>query len=114
MIVMRTLIIINSERFGIDDKELGDLLICSFLRKLWANKQKPDAIIFYHTGVKLLTKKSQILDALEALSKAGVDLIICGTCAGYYDVKDEIQYGRVSDMTEIVRLIMDADKVITP
>ena len=111
---MKTVIIINSERFGMGDVELGEKLIGSFLRKLWANESKPDAMIFYHTGVKLLTKESQILDALEALSKDGVELIVCGTCAGYYDVKDDIQYGRVSDMTEIVRLIMDADKVITP
>ena len=110
---MKTVIIMNCERFGIGDEDLGKKLIGSFLRKLWANETKPGAIIFYHTGVKLLTKESHVLDALEALSKDGVDLIVCGTCAGYYGVKDNIRYGRVSDMTEIVQLIIDADKVIT-
>ena len=111
---MKTVVILNSERFGVGDIDLGEKLIGSFLRKLWANDKKPDALIFYHTGVKLLTKNSLVLDVLEALSKSGVDLIVCGTCAGYYNIRDDIQFGRVSDMTEIVRLIMNAEKVVTP
>lgn len=111
---MNTVVIINNERFGVGDTDLGDKLIGSFLRKLWASEVKPDTVIFYHTGVKLLTKGSQALDAIEGLAKAGVDLVACGTCIGYYDVRDEIMFGRVSDMGEIVGLIMSADKVVTP
>ena len=111
---MKTVFIFNNERLGIGDEELGEELIGSFLRKVWANDEKPDVMIFYHAGVKLLIKESPVLDAMEALSKAGVDLIVCGTCAGYYKVRDDIQFGRISDMTEIMRLIMAADKVVTP
>ena len=111
---MKTVFVFNNERLGIGDKELGEKLIGSFLRKVWANDEKPDVMIFYHAGVKLLIKDSPVLDAIEALSKAGVDLVVCGTCAGYYNVRDDIQFGRISDMTEIVRLIMAAEKVVTP
>ncbi len=111
---MSTVVIINSERFGVNDADLGEKLLGSFLRKIWANTVKPDTMIFYHAGVKLLTKSSQVLDAIEGLSKAGVDLVACGTCVGYYDVRDEVMFGRVGDMAEIVGLIMSADKVVTP
>jgi intracellular sulfur oxidation DsrE/DsrF family protein len=111
---MNTVIVINSERFGVSDNELGEKLIGSFLRKLWANVEKPKTMVFYHTGIKLLTKDSLVLDAIEALSKAGVDLVACGTCAGYYDVRDDILFGRISDMAEIVGIIMGSDKVVTP
>ena len=111
---MKTVVIINSERFGAGDTDLGDKLIGSFLRKIWAQEVKPDTMIFYHAGVKLLTKDSQVLDAMEGLAKAGVDLVACGTCIGYYDVRDEVLFGRVSDMAEIVGLIISADKVVTP
>ena len=111
---MKSVIVINREGFGVGDSELGKKLIGSFLRKLWANEVKPDTIIFYHSAVKLLTRDSLVLDAIESLSKAGVDLVACGTCVGYYDIRDDIRFGRVSDMGEIVGLIMDADKVVTP
>jgi len=52
----------------------------SFLRKLFALGTKPDAIILYNSGVKLLADGSSVLDAMEALFKAGVDIIACGTC----------------------------------
>jgi hypothetical protein len=113
-IYMKSVAIINNERFGVGDVDLGEKLIGSFLRKIWVNKVKPDTMIFYHSGVKLLAKDSHVIDAIEALSKAGVDLVACGTCVGYYDVKNDIVFGRISDMAEIVGLIMDADKVVTP
>ena len=111
---MKTVVIINTERLGVGDIDLGDKLIGSFLRKMWASEVKPDTMIFYHAGVKLLTKGSQVLDAIEGFANAGVDLVACGTCIGYYDVRDEVMFGRVSDMAEIVGLIMSADKVVTP
>jgi selenium metabolism protein YedF len=111
---MNNVIIINKERFGVGDDDLGDTLLSSFLRKLWASEKKPDAIIFYHAGVKLLMDKSPVRDALEALEKAGIDLIACGTCVGYYDIKKSIKLGHISDMTTIIATIMNAEKVITP
>lgn len=110
---MKTIIILNSEHFGHGEEILGERLMGSFLRKLWANETKPYALIFYHAAVKLLIKGSPVLDALEGLEKAGVDLIACGTCVAYYDVKEKMSFGRVSDMVEIVSVLMAADKVIT-
>ncbi|MBU0497362.1 MAG: sulfurtransferase-like selenium metabolism protein YedF [Candidatus Thermoplasmatota archaeon] len=111
---MKSIIVINKERFGVGDEDLGDTLLSSFLRKLWASEKKPDAILFYHAGVKLLKDGSPVRDALEELEKAGVDLIACGTCVGYYDIKKSIKLGRISDMATIISTIMNADKVITP
>ena len=97
----------------VDPEELGARLTGSFLRKLCQEGRKPDAIIFYGTGISLLTGDSPVLDALEILEGQGVDLIGCGTCAGYYGVKDDIRTGRVSDMREIVSILMGAASVVT-
>ena len=111
---MKTTIIINSETLGRGDEELGKTLMGSFLRKLMILEDKPNSIIFYNSAVKLLTKELHVLDALHSLFEAGVDLIACGTCVGFYDLEDKLEVGRISNMEEIIRELGKSDKVITP
>ncbi|HVN83181.1 MAG TPA: DsrE family protein [Terriglobia bacterium] len=111
---MKTAIVLKGETLGNGDNLLGQQLMGSFLRKLWASRQKPDFILFYNSAVKLLGSSSSVLDALEGLSNAGVDLIACGTCIGFYRLKDSMVVGRVSDMKEIVDILLRAEKVVTP
>jgi len=110
---MKKTIIIKSEIFGTGSNELGEKLMSSFLRKLWTLETKPDSMIFYNSGVKLLAEGSPVLDALEALAGAGVDLVACGTCCGYFEIKDKLVAGRISDMQEIASTMMNSDAVIT-
>lgn len=110
---MKTVYIINSQYFGSGDEALGSKLMGAFLKKIWARSEKPDALIFYNSGVKLLTKQSMVLDALHGLSDAGVDLVACGTCINDYQLKDDVEVGRISGMEEIVDMTMNADRCIT-
>jgi selenium metabolism protein YedF len=111
---MYTTILINSQFLGKGNDDLGKTLMGSFLRKLWASEKKPDKIIFYNDGIHLLVEKSAVLDALEGLSKAGVDLIACITCVKYYQLDNKIAVGRMGDMVEIISILMKSDKIITP
>jgi hypothetical protein len=52
---MKTTILLHSESLGRGSDELGQRLIGSFLRKLWASEKKPDTLIFYNSAVQLLT-----------------------------------------------------------
>lgn len=110
---MKTAIIINSESLGKGDDELGKKLLGAFLRKLWASAKLPDIIICYNSGVKIMAKGSAVLDALHGLSEKGVEIIACGTCLEHYDLGNNIEVGRKSDMNEIVSIMMSYDKVIT-
>jgi len=110
---MSKTIIVNSETFGVGSDELGQQLMGSFLRKLWGLDNKPAAIVFYNSGVKLLAEGSSVLDALDGLSQAGVDLIACGTCVSYFKLKDKIVVGRISNMTEIATTLLEGDSVVT-
>ena len=112
---MKTTFVLNSEQFGgNEDKKLGNQLMGSFLRKLWMLEKKPDVMIFYNSAVHLLAEGSPVLGALDALLKAGVDLIACGTCVDYYHITDKIRVGRVSSMEEIASILMTSTKVVTP
>ena len=110
---MKKVVVINSEAMGKGSEELGKQLIGGFLRKLWNQQTKPQTVMFYNSGVNLLVEGSSVLDALEGSFKAGVDLVVCGTCCDYYDIRDKIRVGRISDMQEITSLLMNADNVIT-
>lgn len=109
----RRLVVVNSETLGGGSEELGAKLMGSFLRKLCAASPKPEVMLFYNSGVKLLAEGSHVLDALIILAGAGVDLVACGTCAGYYGVTDKLVVGRISDMAEVVGKMLEAEAVVT-
>ncbi len=110
---MRKAVIINSEFMGVGNDELGAKLMGPLLRKLWAGESKPEAMLFYNSGVKLLAEGSAVLDALNGLYEAGVDIIACGTCCTFFGITDKITVGRVSDMQEVSSIMMTADSVVT-
>jgi len=112
--MMKSTIILHSESLGRGSDDLGKTMTGSFLRKVWASDKKPDTIIFYNSAVHLLTDKSSVLDALSGLSKAGVDLVACQTCIGFYEIEKKLFIGRIVEMQEIVSILMKSDKVITP
>lgn len=110
---MKKAIIINSEFLGKGDENLGLRLMGAFLRKLWAHDKKPDAIICYNSGVKLMAKGSPVMDALSGLQEAGVEILACGTCVEHYSLTGDIVAGRISNMEEIVSILLTADSVVT-
>lgn len=110
---MKKTIIITNEVMGNGPEELGKTIMGSFLRKLAAEENKPQTIVFYTAGVKLLAEGSPVLDAIDALTKAGVDMIACGTCVNYYKLADRMHVEHISDMPTIISILMKSDSVIT-
>ena len=110
---MKTVFIINSQYMGQGDDELGATIMSAFWKKLWVSQTKPEAVLFYNSGVKLLTKAGGQLEALHALHGAGVDLIACGTCVDKFGLQSDIAEGRISGMEEMLQQMLSADKVVT-
>jgi intracellular sulfur oxidation DsrE/DsrF family protein len=106
---MKTVIVLHSEYLGRGDDKLGAMMIGSFLRKLWAHSEKPDAIIFYNSAIKLLLKGSAVLDALTGLADSGVDLVACSTCINYYNAQADMRIGRIGEMPEIISLLLGSE-----
>jgi selenium metabolism protein YedF len=110
---MSKTILITSEFLGRGDDELGAKLMASFLRTLLTAEEKPDRIVFYNYGVKLLTEGTATSEILAELNKSGVQLIACGTCVGFFGLDDAIPKQHVSNMQEIVTLLVHSDNVVT-
>jgi len=109
----QTLYIINSDSFGRGDEDLGRQLMAKFVLQLSQQTPKPDAVVFYNAGVKLLTAQSPCLEGFRVLDHDGVDLVACGTCVDFFKLRDQIAIGHVSDMRDIVARMNAATTVVT-
>jgi len=107
-------ICLTSNVMGRGDDDLGRVLIQGFVNTLGDVKPLPATLIFYNSGIKLTLDDSPVLPALKALESRGVDIIVCGTCADFYSVKDRVSAGRISNMYEIIEKLSAASKVIYP
>jgi len=110
---MKKTIIIQSEFLGRGDDEIGQVIMGSFLRKLSVEANKPDLIIFFNSGVKLVAEGSPVLDGIDLLRRAGIPLLACGTCVNYYGLADKIDPELIGDMRNIISKLMSSDTVIT-
>ena len=70
-------------------------------------------MIFFNTGVKLTVEESEVIEDLQTLEKNGVEILICGTCLDYFDLKDKIAVGQVSNMYAIAETMLAASRLVT-
>jgi len=109
----RIVIFVGSSTLGKGDEELGNVLMRTYMHTLREMEKLPVQIIFMNSGVKLVTDGSEVLDDLQALEEKGVELLACGTCLGYYKLKDAVRAGRISNMYDIAATLLEADRVVS-
>ena len=106
------IIVFGKDRLGEGSDDLGFVLAGSLLNTLKEMDTLPTKIVFINSGINLVLKGSPTLLPLKELEKAGVELIVCGTCLDYFNKIEKIAIGRISDMYEILESMTKAGKVI--
>ncbi|MBX3462481.1 MAG: sulfurtransferase-like selenium metabolism protein YedF [Planctomycetes bacterium] len=107
---MDTILVLNQDQMGHGDRQLGQKVLGTFLRKA-ITLPGLAAIACYNAGVRLVAPDSPVLAELRLLEERGVDVLPCGTCLAHYGITPAV--GAVSDMDTIVRELGRAAKVIT-
>ena len=107
-------VVVPSNVMGHGDDELGDVLIKAFVFALTQQDELPDTVLFYNGGVKLTCEGSPVLDDLNKLACAGVEILSCGTCLKHYGIEDKLAVGEVTNMYVIVETQMKATVVVRP
>ena len=74
----------------------------------------PDTILCYNGGVKLTCEGSESLEDLKGMAARGVEIMSCGTCLNFYDLKEKLAVGEVTNMYVIVEKMSGADRVVRP
>lgn len=99
---------------GRGSEELGRVLVKGLLETLGAVATPPTHLILYSSGILLAVDGSPCVEALRALERRGVNLLICGACVDYYRKKTEIHVGTISNMLTILETQIRAGKIIAP
>lgn len=106
-------LMVTSNTLGKGDEKLGKVLMKSFFYTLTEVEGVINTAIFMNSGVFLTTEGSEIIEYLSALEQDGVKILSCGTCLDYYQLKDRLVAGTVTNMYNIVEALAAAHKVIT-
>lgn len=106
-------VLLASARLGEGDDKLGDLLMKTFLYTLAQFNDLPAAVVMINSGVKLAVEGSPMLEHLMELKQKGVEILACGTCLDYFNLKDKLCVGDISNMYTILECLMGADKTLS-
>jgi len=104
----------GSDRMGSGDDDFGRVLLKNFLMTQLEIDPLPAAILFVNSAIHLVCTGSEVLDTLQALKRAGVDIASCGLCLDFYNRKDQLEVGRITNMFDIVDIQHQAGRVISP
>lgn len=104
--------VIGTNLLGKGSDDLGRVLMKSFLFSLTAKEPYPSFLIFLNAGVKLTVEGSESLDDLKKMEEAGVRIVSCGTCLDFFEIKDKIAVGSVTNMYDIVETIAESDNAV--
>lgn len=109
-----TIVVVSSDRMGSGNDELGKVLIKGFIYAVTQLDTLPKKMLFYNGGATLTTEGSDSLEDLKSLEAQGVEILTCGTCLDYYQLKDKLAVGSVTNMYSIVEAMAEAGRIIKP
>lgn len=108
-----SVMLFSSDALGTGAAELGEILMKSFFYTLVESDSKPETLLFLNKGVYLTCEGSPILAHLLQLEKFGVEILSCGTCLDYYNLKGQLLAGSVTNMYAILEKVTAAERAIT-
>lgn len=106
--------VISSDSMGRGSDELGWALLQTYIQTIKDVRPLPARILFYNSGVKLVTAASGALGALVQLQELGVEILVCSTCLDFFQLKSAIQVGHISNMHEIMSAMAEAGRLVSP
>lgn len=105
-------VVISSNVLGGDSIELGKVLMKSFLSSLEQLENPPKTIMFLNAGVRLTTEGSNVIETLKSLELKGTTIYSCGTCLDFFQLKEKLQVGEISNMLTTTKEMISAGSII--
>ena len=107
-------VVMSSDKMGEGDPQLGAILMKGFLNALHEQPVLPTNLIFYNAGVKLTTVDSGVIASLLELEADGVEIFVCGTCLDFYDLKQQLGVGKISNMFTLTEIMSQTGHIVSP
>jgi selenium metabolism protein YedF len=100
------IVLITSAGIGVGDEQLGNLLMRGFLHTLTEAESVPARIILMNGGVRLAVEGAETVAILRRLAQQGVEVLACGTCLEFFNLKNQLAVGKVTNLYEIAEFLM--------
>ena len=88
---------------------MGLTILGNFLKTLVANPLRPEKIVCWNAGVKLLTKNSPVVATRQDLEGIGIEILACKTCVEFFGLQEKLQAGEISTMPIITDLLLRSE-----
>ncbi|MDY6228471.1 MAG: sulfurtransferase-like selenium metabolism protein YedF [Clostridium sp.] len=98
-------ILVATNLLGNGDDKLGETLMKVYINTLAESEILPKNLMFINGGVKLTCTGSDVLDSLNSMKEKGVNIISCGACLDFYNLKEELRVGEIGNMYQIIDLM---------
>ena len=105
-------VVIGRDSMGDGPQELGKILLKSFVHSLTELPAPPACLIFFNAGALLAAEGAATTESLQKLAGQGVRILVCGTCANYFDLQDKLAVGEITNMYEITEKMATARHLI--
>lgn len=102
-------LLLGSDGMGRGSDALGLTILANFLKTLVGNPLRPEKIVCWNAGVKLLTGDSPVVATLHDLEGIGVEILACKTCVEHFGLQEKLQAGEISTMPVISDLLLRSD-----
>lgn len=105
-------VFITAEGMGRGSDELGGKLMLNFVATLPELGPGLWRVVLVNGGVRLACEGHPCLEKLAALAEAGVSVLVCGTCLGFFGLMEKKRVGETTNMLDVVTSLGLAGKVI--
>ena len=112
--VNKSVLVLNSSRFGQGNPRLGESLMEDFLKTVANSDSRPAAILLYNSAVGLACKDSKMLEPLQALAEGGCDILVNEESLIFYSLAANLEAGKPSSIEDMTKRMLAADVVIKP
>lgn len=99
---------------GRGNDELGKVLMRAYIKTIKDVSPLPRKFLFYNSGVMLTATESDVIQPLRDLASKGVEIFSCGTCLDFFNLKDQLLVGKITNMYEIMQNMANAAKIVSP
>lgn len=107
-------VVIKSETMGSGDDALGALLMRACINSLGELDELPSHVILYNSGVKLAINGTDTAESLSKLESKGVQVVLCGTCVDFFELKASINFQEISNMYRINSILPASHHIVYP
>jgi selenium metabolism protein YedF len=104
--------LIASDSLGEGAEDLGRLLMKNFIITLLDVTEAPERMLFLNRGIFLTTEGSEVIEALQKLADRGVEILSCGVCLDFFNRREKLCAGSVTNMFTIAESLLRAGSVV--